>query len=309
MPSITLTVGLPGCGKSTWTVAQIAKAKSKTININRDDIRATLTGGDLDSYKFKKDNEQYVTDVQVNMALDAVTRNWNIIVSDTNLNPTIFEMWKTFAKEHKYTFKVQDFFAEFVKQSTKEVPHEYFHMMDYVHRCKTWDLLRRKSVGSEVIDMMVQKYFYNTIEFPKYIKGLQEAIIVDIDGTLAHMWNRSPFDETKVLDDRPSPEVILSVLAEKNYLGRTVIIMSGRHESCRENTIAWLEKHNIPYDFLFMRGAEDNRGDDIVKYELYMQHVYGKFETVKVFDDRTRVVNMWRRLLGLKVLQVEYGDF
>ena len=67
MPTITLTVGLPGCGKTTWAEQEIKKAKSKTININRDDIRESMAGSH-DAYKFNDANEKYVTNLQFSAA-------------------------------------------------------------------------------------------------------------------------------------------------------------------------------------------------------------------------------------------------
>lgn len=307
MPTLTLTVGLPGCGKSTWAREEVKKAKSKTIIVNLDDIRETMAGSHS-NYKFKTDNEQYVQSVQCSAAEHAVKNKWNIIVADTNLNPSVQNKWKEFAKENHYTFKVHNFFEEFKK--SKEYVHEFFAIKDYVLLCKERNLLRDKSVPEDVIDTMAEKYYYSTVKFPEEIAGLTEAIIVDIDGTLAHTNNnRSPYDESKVLQDTPDHEVILSVYSEKMFLNRKVIIMSGRHETCKEDTELWLRQNDIPYDYIFMRKEDDNRPDDIVKYELYMQNVYGKYKVKKVFDDRNKVCFMWRNLLGLKVFQVSEGNF
>jgi hypothetical protein len=57
-----------------------------------------------------------------------------------------------------------------------------------------------------------------------------------------------------------------------------------------------------------MRRSGDNRCDSIVKEEIYREHIEGKYNVLAVFDDRDRVVDMWRRL-GLLCLQVYYGDF
>lgn len=310
MPVLTLTVGLPGCGKTTWANEQVKNARSKTVVVNLDDIRQTMAGSHS-NYKFRKDNEQYVQNAQYSAASHAAANNWNIIVGDTNLNPTVRNKWKEFAKEHGYTYKEQNFFEEFKKGKT--FVHDFFAVKEYVKLCKERNLLREKSVPEEVIDGMAEKYFYDNLHLNVHvdnIAALSEAIIVDIDGTLAHMnGKRGPYEENKVLVDDPDPEVILSVLAEKNYLNRTVIIMSGRHETCQEDTEAWLQKYGVPYDHIFMRKHDDNRSDDIVKYELYMDNVFGKYKVVKVFDDRNQVVAMWRKLLKLKVLQVEYGNF
>ncbi|QOI71014.1 putative polynucleotide 5'-kinase and 3'-phosphatase [Erwinia phage pEa_SNUABM_50] len=308
MPTLTVTVGLPGCGKTTWANEQVRTARSKTVNVNLDDLRQTMAGSHS-NYKFRKDNEQYVQDAQYSAAEHAAANNWNIIVSDTNLNPTVRGKWKEFAKKHNYTYKEQSFLEEFKKDKT--FSHDFFAVKGFVKQCKDRNLMREKSVPEDVIDGMAEKYFYSAMKVQTpTLQDLEEAIIVDIDGTLAHMdGKRGPYEENKVLVDSPDPEVILSVLAEKNYLNRKVIIMSGRHETCQEDTEAWLQKYGVPYDHIFMRKADDNRSDDIVKYELYMENVHNKFKVVKVFDDRDQVVVMWRRLLGLKVYQVGFGNF
>lgn len=308
MPVLTLTQGLPGCGKTTWANEQVKNARSKTVIVNLDDIRQTMAGSHS-NYKFRKDNEQYVVNAQYSAASHAAANNWNIIVADTNLNPTVVQKWKEFAKENGYTFKVHSFFEEFKKGKT--FVHDFFAIKDYVKQCKERNLLREKSVPEDVIDGMAEKYFYNVLPEVKVLtEDLEEAIIVDIDGTLAHMnGKRGPYEENKVLVDDPDLEVMLSVHAERNYLGRKVIIMSGRHETCKEDTEAWLKKYSVEYDHIFMRKADDNRSDDIVKYELFMEYVNGKYNVKKIYDDRNQVCFMWRHLLRLKVLQVAEGNF
>lgn len=312
MPTITLTVGLPGCGKTTWAIEEVRRTRGNSVNLNLDDIRQSMAGKHS-QYKFNDQNEAYIRNLQHLAAALAVADRKNIIVSDTNVKPEIVDFWKDFAKENKYTFKTHNFFKIFKEENAeKNYPHEYFYMRDFVTLCKKQNVQRSKVEPDSIIDGMAESWFYSKIILPPKpmnVTELEDAIIVDIDGTLAHMHNRSPYDESKVLSDFCDPEVILSILAEKEYLGRRVIIMSGRHETCREDTIEWLNKFNIPFDELHMRGADDSRSDDVVKYELYMQHVYTKFNVVKVFDDRDRVVVMWRKLLGLKVYQVAEGNF
>ncbi|SOK58341.1 3'-phosphatase, 5'-polynucleotide kinase, phage-associated [Yersinia phage fHe-Yen9-04] len=308
MPTLTLTVGLPGCGKTTWANEQVRTSRSKTVNVNLDDVRQTMAGSHS-NYKFRKDNEQYVQNAQYSAAEHAAVNGWNIIVSDTNLNPTVRNKWKEFAKKYNYTYKEHSFLEEYKKDKTFE--HNFFAVKGFVKQCKERNLLREKSVPEDVIDGMAEKYFYNTMKVEtSTVFDLEDVIIVDIDGTLAHMdGKRGPYEENKVLLDTPDSEVILSVLAEKNYLGRKVIVMSGRHVTCQEDTEAWLQKYGVPYDHIFMRKADDNRSDDIVKYELYMEHVHNKYNVAKIYDDRDQVCFMWRHLLGLKVLQVAEGNF
>lgn len=132
------------------------------------------------------------------------------------------------------------------------------------------------------------------------------AVICDIDGTLAHMVNRSPYDPTKYLDDEKDDFVhwAFARLSE----GARRIIMSGRDEDYRNDTVTWLANHGITYDFLYMRPSGDKREDSIVKRELYEKHIKNNYDVRCVLDDRNRVVKMWREQ-GLKCLQVADGDF
>jgi hypothetical protein len=87
-----------------------------------------------------------------------------------------------------------------------------------------------------------------------------------------------------------------------------VWIVSGRpRDLCHDKTVAWLEKHGIPYERLLMRAGGDMRPDDVVKQELLDEWV--PKERVKfVIDDRASVCEMWRRN-GLTVYQVAEGNF
>jgi hypothetical protein len=134
--------------------------------------------------------------------------------------------------------------------------------------------------------------------------------ICDIDGTLALRGDRSPYDWVRVGEDEPNPPVVTVVRALMGS-GREVRYMSGRMEQCRDATVAWLREHvmssMLPSD-LWMRADGDMRPDQVVKRELYEQHVRGFYEVEGVIDDRNRVVSMWRSI-GLTCLQVADGNF
>lgn len=140
---------------------------------------------------------------------------------------------------------------------------------------------------------------------------LPVAVIVDVDGTLAHRGDnpdaRRFFDWHRVGEDTPDEHIVelVNILAQRIH----VIVMSGRDEVCRPETVAWLDKHLARYDALHMRPHRDNRKDAIVKRELYEQHVAGRYDVRWVLDDRAQVVRMWRDELGLTVLQCADGDF
>lgn len=137
-------------------------------------------------------------------------------------------------------------------------------------------------------------------------------IICDIDGTLAHMDDRRTFFEwDKVKDDRFDPFVgyALSLHADA---GDTILIVSGREDVCYHDTRWWLWVMGIKYNELIMRRKGDFRPDEIVKAEMltYIRTQYPNLTTQNtiVYDDRVKVVKMWRSL-GFKVFQVAPGDF
>lgn len=125
-------------------------------------------------------------------------------------------------------------------------------------------------------------------------KNLPLAILVDIDGTLAlNKGTRSPYDEARVGEDDVCEQVkkVVNILSE-NF---NVIIVSGRSELCRNETIAWLDKHKIMYKNLLMRKNGDTRKDSIVKKEIYEQISQDYFVDF-VIDDRKQVKRMWNEL-------------
>lgn len=133
------------------------------------------------------------------------------------------------------------------------------------------------------------------------------AIICDIDGTLALMQGRSPYDTTRYDEDMVDKVIreIVSIFRDEGYL---IILCSGRGEPSRRSTEKWLVDNEVPNDYLFMRPTGDNRSDFIVKQEIYDRYIKNKFAIKFVLDDRDQVVKMWRSN-GLKCLQVAEGDF
>jgi hypothetical protein len=140
--------------------------------------------------------------------------------------------------------------------------------------------------------------------------SLPVAWLVDVDGTLALMstaaGGRSPFEWHRVGEDAPNQAVVDLVRALDAEA--TIVVMSGRDESCRALTEQWLVMHGVPFEALFMRPAGDSRKDSIVKRELFDRHVAPRWAVRGVIDDRRQVVEMWRGM-GLMCAQVAPGDF
>lgn len=132
------------------------------------------------------------------------------------------------------------------------------------------------------------------------------AVIVDIDGTIALMNGRTPYEYHRVNEDAPNAPIIelVRMLAGSN----AIIYCSGRESSCRKETLEWLEANNLPEGSLFMRSQGDLRKDSVIKKNIYEKYIQDRFNVKYVLEDRNQVVEMWRSL-GLTVLQVAGGDF
>lgn len=133
--------------------------------------------------------------------------------------------------------------------------------------------------------------------------------IVDLDGTLALIGDRSPYDWSRVGEDRPNVAVVQLIQALAAHPDvDAILVASGRDEACRAQTVAWLAFHDVPFDDLLMRPHHDRRADHIIKRELLNNRIRPAYDVVGVVDDRNSVVAMWRDE-GLTCLQVAEGDF
>ena len=148
----------------------------------------------------------------------------------------------------------------------------------------------------------------------------KDIVIFDLDGTLAIIderlkessikngkinWKRF-FSEDLIKKDLPNyPVVETANLFHQN--GYKIYIFSGRSETAEDATKKWLKSNGIKYDYLRMRKKNDYRPDEIVKKD-FMKTLSIIDKVFLIFDDRKKVVKMWRTL-GLPCFQVNEGDF
>lgn len=137
-----------------------------------------------------------------------------------------------------------------------------------------------------------------------------QAVLCDIDGTLAIHSGRSPYDYARCGEDKLNKPVATFLRESARYASgsRSVILLSGRPESAREATALWLDLNGVTWEELHMRADGDFRSDAVVKRELFDRWVRDRFDIQVVLDDRNRVVELWRSL-GLPTWQVNDGDF
>ncbi len=141
--------------------------------------------------------------------------------------------------------------------------------------------------------------------------------LFDLDGTLADCGHRLRHIEGPKKDWRAffaacgddTPITHIARLAKTLWSAESKIVyVSGRSSECRIQTMQWIKQHDLPQAPLYMREEGDFRADDIVKGELLDQVIADGWEPIMAFDDRARVVAMWRAR-GIPCAQVAEGDF
>ncbi|MBB5872024.1 putative kinase [Allocatelliglobosispora scoriae] len=292
MSTLTITRGLPGSGKTTW-----AKAQPGAVRVNRDELRLMLHGGRVGTG---------TAEVQVTRAsraaIEALLRaGTDVICDDTNLRARVVRELAELAASAGAGVVVEDFTG---------VPVEV---------CVERDAGRPEPVGEAVIRGMHQRYLAGkrgplTLMEPQAVAVYTpdptkpSAIMVDLDGTVAIIGDRSPYDAHRAHVDLPNTPVITAVRA-MHAAGHVVIYCSGRTDDSRAVTEKWLAEHvGVPYEALHMRATGDTRKDSIVKTEFFNERIRDHYQVVAVFDDRNQVVRAWRDL-GLTVFQVAEGNF
>jgi predicted kinase len=290
-----ITVGCSGSGKSTFA-EDLCKVQPRGyengvwVELNRDNVRFALFAHqdgtrDWTAYKFTKAREKKVTEViDIDMAI-AASRGLNIICSDTNLNPKTRNALMQKLTDLGYEVEVKDF------------------------PCALETLYKRNAqrFGGIPNDIVYKQYlqWLDYTQARKYVpnKDLPKAIVFDVDGTLAKMNGRGPFDWKRVGEDLYRGD-ICGMLEGYVHLGYHIVIATGRDGICEGITRDWLERGSIDPDDFYIR-PEGNTEKDYVIKERMLWEMEKKWNVIAWVDDRPQV-SRHLRLLGVNIIQV--GD-
>ena len=274
--------GLPASGKTTWSMSQVRNGNGVVKRINKDDLRNMI-----DSSKHSNQRESeiiYIRNFAIEYWLD---KGYTVIVDDTNFSPKHELVLSGLARQYNAEFHIEDF---------TEVG---------VSECLKRNAGRDNKVPEKVILDMWKQYIY---EEPR-TWGLDGIVICDLDGTYCLLNGRSPYDASTCINDEVN--MLVADLLDKYFTDpdvKKIYFFTGRHDTHRAQTIEWLDINTRYSNWeLVMRKEGDNRPDEIVKREMYDEHIKNKYHVWAWIDDRPKVLNMVRFDLCLPTIDVGWG--
>jgi predicted kinase len=281
MPVMYILRGIPASGKSTWRREQGLRY------VNRDELRL----------QFPEKKEREITALQDTIVQSYIDDGVDFIIDNTHIHTRSYQ--KYIDRAAGYTVEIKEF-------STS------------LYECLANNELRDAKVPFSIILKMAHDIGWYENELRFYFcgnKDKQRAIIVDLDGTLCNIAHRrhhvleNPknwkafFDG--ICDDTPNLAVLDIIQMYDNDPSTLILLVSGRPEDYRTQTEAWLEEHNVPYEWLLMRPFNNKEDDTIVKAHIYDTYIKPYFNVLFCIDDRRKIGRVWHQK-GLNVLM--YGD-
>ena len=311
---LRLLLGLPCSGKTTYAM-KLLKDEENWFRVSRDDIRMTMFGTEHNPHI-----ENFVSKIQNMLILKALKSDMNVVIDNCNIRQAYRNDLYNLA-----SIVGDVLYEEVIFDTSLQVCMERNKARD---RVVPEDVLIK--FAKEGRDILWGKYKAKTEFLP--LPGnsalvqdptLPKAIVCDLDGTMALMNGRNPYDASTCDKDLPNIPVVetIKLFHEAGY---KIIFCSGREDKFKEPTEKFIkqyftkeESHQPFSDFtydsprsyhLFMRKTGDQRKDAVIKNEIFMENIYNKFNVLFVLDDRDQVVKGWRDI-GLTCFQVAEGDF
>lgn len=301
-----ITIGLPGSGKS-FKAKKLCSENPNLVRVNRDNIRLEILkerGIKVNWHNALDKKIESETTKRQDEAIKQASRDGkDVIVDNCHLSDHIQKKIVWFLQEKGY--------SDIELIDCRDVPLETCLERNEQRKGET----ELSYVNPAVIKQMHSQHILkenkpvNTFmrNLPNWepLEHTPNCIIVDVDGTLAAIRGRSPYDETRVFEDSVRTHVVATInaLANSGTIDH-VFVFSGRTNGCRQDTERWLlEKAEFPAGWvncgwsLHMRTVGDQRPDAIIKTELFNQFINGKFSVLAVFDDRAKVIrDCWKPL-------------
>jgi predicted kinase len=260
-PQILILVGAPGSGKSTYA-KYFLRTEENWIRISRDDFRTMQFGATIVS-----EREEKMISEMVFASIEALLRkNSNVLLDATNCKKEYINQFiEKFNNKANISFKIFELSKEVLEERCEK---RFNETGKHIPKNVIQKFVQNLNSLKENFDFSERKKQEKTILIADQNQILPKAIICDLDGTLALMNGRNPFDAARCDEDLLNVPVANTL---KNYhqLGYKIILLSGREEKYKEPTLRFLETHQINFDELLMRKTSDNRKDSIIKKEIF----------------------------------------
>ena len=310
MLKVIICVGIIASGKSTWAKAEVSKAPTKTVRVNKDDLRNMMN-----NYTFSDENEKIILSIRNYIISQSLKKGMDVIVDDTNINRRNFEDICKIVKQLNIDCMVMEksFYVDLQEAidrnskrvGTAKIPEDVIKKMWKQSGQKQHQFYKpRVEVFTTTSNCFRDREF---VPLEQNI-NLQKAIISDLDGTLAIVGARSPYDASHCDELDSVNQPVLDTINLFYNSNHKIIFCSGREQKDEPQTRRFIEKYFKGNYDLFMRQTGDKRPDDIVKEEIFNNNIKDKYFILFLLDDRNKVVDKYRSM-GLTVFQVAPGNF
>ena len=305
---IILCRGIQGSGKSTWAKAWVAEDPEHRIRINNNDLR-NMVGP-----YWVPTREDVISHTKVEIVKYAMTRGYDIVVDNMNLNPKEIKFWENVINEHnRYISSPKVVQPAWVQWEYEIEFKDFFIPLD---ECLRRDANRPNPIGEKVIKETWRKYkhFIQTSEVERYVNNLVKpdpekpyCVVVDMDSTLCFNTNKRPWFGEGAAEGMKNDVENYGVCETVWALAQEypIVVATGRDTSQAEVTKEWLEKHRIsPTEYYFRTEGDYRKGVEVKREQI--EKIMEKYNVLVIFEDCEPIVQKFRDM-GLTVLQPNKG--
>lgn len=105
MSKLIICRGIPASGKTFWAKKWVLEDPEHRIRVNQDDIRLML------GKYWVPSREKLVQEIQFDAILEALSRGFDVVIDNTNLNKKVLDGFDRLIKTFKdYEIEYKDFF-------------------------------------------------------------------------------------------------------------------------------------------------------------------------------------------------------